>query len=256
MKSYFLFLVLVFNTVVFATTEELHFNTQEFSPFNYSSKGKVSGPITEIIKQVCKRLDISCKFRVLEWKMAQTEVKKGLAHGLFVVGKNKKREKWLRFSIPILTTQYGFFVLNSNKNSFKNIADIQGYNVGVYGPSNTSHSLVEINNYLIKHKYNPIKIRILHEDTIVFKQLNSKIRNLDAVYSNMDVGNDLISKLKLKNIKYMGQHRELNYYIAFSKKKVSAELVEKFNTILHEMYDDKSFGAILEKYNLRNSLIK
>jgi len=240
----------------FAKDTELIFNTQEFSPFNYSSSGKAAGPVLEVINAVCAKLKISCIHKVMPWRRAQKEVRDGDADGLFVVGKNKSRESWLYFSLPIITTEYGFFVLKSNTKTFKTLDDIQGYKVGVFGPSNTSNSLLKISEKLEDDNKTPLDIRTLYDDTLVFKQLNSETRGLQAVYSNKDVGNDLIKKLNLKNLKYMGKQKELNYYISFSKKTVSKEMVDKFNQVLRNMHLNNELKYILEKYSLQSANLK
>jgi len=241
--------------MAFSKTTTLFFNTQEFVPFNYSKNKEASGPVVEIIKEVCSQLDIKCKFKVLPWRRAQSEVKSGLADALFVVGKNKKREEWLHFSLPIITTEYGFFVLNTNSLNYLDIKDIQGYKVGVYGPSNTSNSLNKIGVKLIDNNLTPLDITISYDDVLSFKMLNKKNRDTQAVYSNKDVGNELIKQYNLKNIRYAGKQKSLDYFIAFSKTTVSKEIVDRFNDVLYEMHHNKKLQNILDKYSLDAAVI-
>lgn len=242
-------------TVVFAQKTELVFNTQEFSPFNYSLNGKAAGPAVDIINEICRQINLTCTYNVLPWDKAQKMVKKGNADGLFVVGKNKQREKWLNFSLPIMKTEYGFFVLNSNPLEYKNISDMQGYHIGVFGPSNTSLSLKAIDKQLRNKKLKSLVIRVLTDDVPVFKQLNQEDK-LEAVYSNKDVGNAIIKENKLSNLKYAGKHKELDYHIAFSKKTVPSETVMKFNEALMNMYKTNRLKEILNQYNLEQAVIK
>ena len=247
---------LVFLSNVYAQKLLLRFNTDEFAPFTYSLEGKAAGPVVDIVNYVCEKLDISCVHSDLPWRRAEKELKEGESDGLYVVGKNKTRTSWLYFSLPIITTQYGFFVLKSNPKVYKTIEDIQGYKIGVFGPSNTSNSLDKINEQLKSDNKIPINIRILYDDSLVFKQLNSQNRGLHAVYSNKDVGNDFIQKLNLKDIKYMGKQKELNYYISFSKKTVSKYLVEKFNEVIKDMHENNKLQEILDKYFLTSAHLK
>ena len=255
MKQFILVILLslLLSTSAFSKNKKLYFNTQEFTPFNYTKNKKAAGPVVEIIKEVCANIDIECESKVLPWRRAQNEVKNGLADGLFVVGKNAKREEWLYFSFPIINTEYGFFVLDSNKLVYKDMNDIQGYNVGVYGPSNTSNSLKKIGANLIEKNLSPINIRISYDDVLSFKMLNKKDRDIQAVYSNKDVGNELIRQYNLKNIRYAGKQKSLNYFIAFSKKTVSEKIVNKFNNALQEMYHNKKLQKILDKYSLETA---
>ncbi|GIX48214.1 MAG: hypothetical protein KatS3mg131_2425 [Candidatus Tectimicrobiota bacterium] len=104
---------------------ELKFNTQDFFPFNYAIDGVVSGPVADLIRKVCDEIQITCSFRLLSWKRAQEEVRLGLVHGMFVIGWNAERAKWLYFSPPLLVTEYGFFVRDDNPLQFKDVADGQ-----------------------------------------------------------------------------------------------------------------------------------
>jgi len=248
--------VLLLHLNVYANKLVLRFNTDEFAPFTYFEKGKAAGPVVDIVNYACEKLDITCVHEVLPWRRATQEIKDGKADGLYVVGKNKSRESWLHFSHPVITTQYGFFVLKSNNKVYKSIEDIQGYKVGVFGPSNTSNSLKKISEQLKSENKKSLDIRVLHEDLLVFLQLNSKIRGLEAVYSNIDVGYYFIRKHKLENIKYMGKNKELDYYISFSKRTVSEDLVKKFNEVIKNMHKNKELQKILDKYFLKSAYLK
>src|SRR5688500_10945876 len=103
----------------FASGAELKFNTQNFEPFNYEVGGVVSGPAADIIRKVCAAMKIGCTLNLLPWRRAQEEVKNGTAHGMFVIGWNEERAKWLHFSLPLMNTEYGFFVRNDNLLKFK-----------------------------------------------------------------------------------------------------------------------------------------
>jgi len=258
MKQIIIIALISISSIINSSAKEikLYFNTQEFPPFNYSKNNKAAGPVVEILNRVCKKIDIKCVSRVLPWRRAQKEVAAGLADGLFVVGHNKSRDIWLNFSLPIITTEYGFFVLKSNNTKYKSLEDIEGYKIGVFGPSNTSDSLKKINKQLSMENKDSIIIRESHDDILVFKQLNTQRRGLQAVYSNKDVGHELIHKYKLDNLKYLGKQKELNYFIAFSKYTVSKEVVDMFNEVILNMHHNKELQDILSKYNLKSALIK
>jgi polar amino acid transport system substrate-binding protein len=234
--------VVIFSNSVFSA--DLKFNTQDFAPFSYAIDGVVSGPVVEIIAETCKEIEINCTYNLMMWTTAQRLVAIGDANGLFIVGRNKKREEWLYFSPPILDTEYGFFVSDSNPLEFKNIQDIKGYSVGVFGPSNTATSLQKI-----KDEIGDLSIQMRDDDETGFKLLSAN--RLDAVYSNRDVGFALISKLGLKNIRYAGKHRELKYYIAFSKEFTEKALVDRFNNKYLDLARRGVVQDILDKYHMK-----
>lgn len=258
-KKALYFVLVVFSCLLFTTPvmgTELKFNTQDFPPFNYEINGIVSGPAADIIREVCKDMKISCSFKLLPWRRAQASVKKGNANGLFVVGWTKERDKWLYFSHPIMETEYGFFVLKTNTLQFKQISDVEGYRVGVYGPSSTSKSLEKLRDQMEENQLHKITIDMTHDDILSFRMLNRQNRNLDAVYSNRDVGNTIIKMLSLKNIRYAGAQRKLKYYIAFSKQFTDKKVVDRFNATLLDLYKRGVIQNILKKYSLKPAEIE
>jgi polar amino acid transport system substrate-binding protein len=229
--------------VALAGGAELKLNTQDFAPFNYEVNGVVAGPAADIIRKVCDDIKIDCSLRLLPWRRAQEEVRNGTAHGMFVIGWNEERAKTLYFSPALLNTEYGFFVRDDSPLNFKQNSDIKGYVVGVYGPSNTATSLEKI-----KAEIKDLTIDMTPDDEAAFRKLS--IARVDAVFSNRDVGYDLIRKLGLKNLRYAGRQQSLKYYIGFSQKFTDKKLVDQFNVGFRNLHKRGVIQGILGKYKM------
>lgn len=224
-------------------SQSLIFATQEFPPFNFTEKNKVSGAGTEIIKKICSNINIQCSFESLPWKRAQYKLQNGEADAMYVIGWNPQRDKWLYFTIPIIETEYGFFVNSSKKFTYDEPQSLSNFTIGVYGPSNTSKTLENI------QKQNPtFSIDMRPDDEPGFKKVS--LSRIDAVFSNKAVGLYIIKDLGLKNITYAGTYKKLNYYIGFSKNKVQKELVDEFNTQIQILLENKEIEKILKKYTI------
>ncbi|GIX48213.1 MAG: hypothetical protein KatS3mg131_2424 [Candidatus Tectimicrobiota bacterium] len=76
------------------------------------------------------------------------------------------------------------------------------------------------------------------------------------MFSNRDVGNALIAKLKLTNIRYAGSQQRLKYYIGFSKKHTDKKLVDRFNQALLALYRRGKAQEILKAYNMEPPEVK
>jgi polar amino acid transport system substrate-binding protein len=222
---------------------ELKLNTQDFAPFNYEVKGVVSGPAADIIRKICSEMKNDCSLHLLPWRRAQDEVANGTAHGLFVIGWNEERAKTLYFSPPILNTEYGFFVRDDNPLKFKQNSDVKGYTVGTFGPSNTATALEKI-----KGEIKELTIDMTPDDESAFKKLS--LGRVDAVFSNKDVGNDMMRKLGIKNIRYSGRQQSLKYYIGFSQKFTDKKLVDQFSATFRNLYKRGLIQEILVKYHM------
>jgi len=230
-------------SVCFATGAELKLNTQDFAPFNYEVNGVVAGPAADIIRKVCGDMKIDCSLRLLPWRRAQEEVRNGTAHGMFVIGWNEERAKTLYFSPALLNTEYGFFVRDDSPLDFKQNSDIKGYTVGVYGPSNTATSLAKI-----KAEIKELTIDMTPDDEAAFRKL--AVGRVDAVFSNRDVGYDLIRKLGLKNLRYAGRQQSLKYYIGFSQKFTDKKVVDQFSAGFRNLHKRGVIQEILAKYKM------
>ncbi len=228
---------------------ELRFATQEFAPFHYKINGVVSGPVADIIRVICRDMKIKYSLTSLPWPRAQKYVKEGTMHGMFVVGWNEQRSKWLYFSPPVFNTEYGFFVQDDCKFKFKNPSWVENHRIGVYGPSNTSKSLRKISE-----KFKNVKIEMTPHDEAPFKKLS--FGRVDAVYSNRDVGYVLAKKNGLKNIKYIGRNKKLKYYIAFSKKFNDKRIIDKFNATYLKLYKKGVITKIIKKFSLEPALLE
>ncbi len=235
--------------------QELKFTTQDFPPFSYKINGAVSGPAVDIIRRVCTEMNTKCSFRLLPWSRAQQQVRDGKANGMFVIGWNKKRSKWVHFTPPILNTEYGIFVNRSNSLKFAKLPDLSGYKVGVYGPSNTSNSLNKIRAKMAKDGLKAISIDMRPDDESGFKKL--ALGRIDAVFSNRDVGHALIAKLGLKDkIRYSGSQRKLKYYIGFSMAHNDKEVLKAFDAAYKNLHKIGAVKKILDKHSMEISELK
>lgn len=233
-------------TVASLFKQTLILNTQDFPPFHYkihAFKDRVYGPIPEVIRVVCLEAQLNCLFRLYDWGHAQELVKQEKAHGMFVIGWNAARAKFLRRSLPIIETEYGFFVRDDDPLTYTQIADIRDYTIGVFGPSNTSRTLRQIANTL-RAKGMRIHVKEIRDDKPLFQELadGSGVR---AVFSNKDVGNTIINGRGLTNIRYAGQYKTLLYYVGFSQKLVSAATVKQFDATFRTL---QKAGVVQEIY--------
>jgi polar amino acid transport system substrate-binding protein len=170
-------------------------------------------------------------------------VQEGKAQGMFTIGWNAARAKWLNFTPPILVTEYGFFVRNDNPLVFKQNADVKGYTVGVFGPSNTSTALEKI-----KAEIKDLTIDMTPEDEAAFKKLS--LGRVQAVFSNRDVGYDLIRTLNITNVRYTGRQQNLKYYVGFSQKFTDKKVVDQFNETFRTLQKQGVVQEILARYKM------
>ncbi|MGD9367372.1 MAG: DUF1566 domain-containing protein [Desulfobacteraceae bacterium] len=230
-------------------------NTQDFVPFHYktSHKGEAYGPVPQIVKLACRSAGINCRIILYdEWRMAQEDVKIGKSDGMFVIVWNSARAKWLHRSTAIVETEYGLFVRDDDDLAFDQIlkrpSDMDGYTIGVYGPSGTSTSLKNLKTAL-ESKGAKLYIKMESDNKTLFKKLSTS-KGKYAVYSNRIVGESVIRGLGLNNIRYSGMHRGLSYYVGFSKQRVPLWVVQKFNKAHKQLVDEGAVMSIMANHSM------
>lgn len=230
-------------------------NTQDFAPFHYKTtrKGEAYGPVPQIVKTVCRAAGINCRIVLYDsWRQAQEDVKSGKADGMFVIAWNSARAQWLHRSTAIIETEYGLFVRQDDDLQFSLGSDrpsaLDGYTIGVYGPSGTSTSLKKLKTAL-ESKGEKIFINLEPDDKPLFQKL-SVSEGKYAVYSNRIVGETIIRGMGLNNTRYSGMHRGLSYYVGFSKQRVPLWVVKQFDTAYQQMVEQGAVMTILANHSM------
>lgn len=230
-------------------------NTQDFAPFHYKTnrKGEAHGPIPQIVKMTCQSAGINCRIVLYDqWRVAQESVKNGRADGMFVIAWNSERAKWLHRSTAIVETAYGLFVREDDGLQFNQILkqpkEMEGYTVGVYGPSGTSTSLKKLKNALDSRGVK-IFINMEPDDKPLFQKLSAS-KGKYAVYSNKMVGETITRGLGLDNTRFAGMHRGLSYYVGFSKQRVPLSVVQKFDTAFIDLVKKGRVLATMANYSM------
>jgi polar amino acid transport system substrate-binding protein len=86
------------------------------------------------------------------------------------------------------------------------------------------------------------------DDEAAFKKL--ALGRVGAVFSNRDVGYDLLRKLGIKNVRYAGRQQSLKYYIGFSQKATDKAVVEAFNAAFRSLHARGVVQEILARYHM------
>lgn len=245
----------------------IQFVTQHFPPFSYLEQGQVGGPARALIDLVCQQMAISCQHQLLPWGRAQRLVQKGEIEGLYLIGWNPERSRDLYFSVPLLSTEYGFFVSGDDPLHDTNAEALSGYRVAVLGASNSLNSLKTIQNPAvvqgqpgasdasapspqIRSEDLPQQFEIIEvtESETAFRLLNAG--RVDAVYSNRAVGQALIRQLQHQDVHYAISHRRLAYYVGFNRQQVSLAWLQQFNQHIEQLQQQGKLTPVLQSYGL------
>ncbi|SFN58101.1 polar amino acid transport system substrate-binding protein [Formivibrio citricus] len=219
--------------------------TEPFHPYSYKENGKVAGPFADIVQAACDRLKVECTMEIFPWRRALRMAEEGQVSGLFGVAKTPEREKAFYLSEPILDTAYSFFAPVSSQFSYQRVEDLNGYTVGVYGPSATSKALENV----AQGKTN-IVIEVANL-TAIKKLIGGRYGDKALVLVNREVGLSLLKEEKITNLKLVGDLQKIQFTIGLSRKKVSEQQAIQFNNAVKALIKEGKVKAILEKHGMR-----
>jgi len=245
MNRLILFACMFFGSV-WSAEQTLTFVTEPFPPFNYEKNGEVISPIKEIITTVCEEMNVECRFSIRPWRRALGLAKLGEVNGLFSIGKNPDREKWMYFSLPVVKTGYGLFVQKNSDLNFKTLKDLEGYTILVYAPSHLSRRVESFAPQIPN-----VKVQKELANEIALKKINEYFYGVkSALFINRVTGNFLIKNLNFNNVRYAGDEDSVLYYIGFPKISNNESTVIEFNQYLMKLYKEGKIQEILKKYDM------
>ena len=237
------------------SADKIRFVTLEFAPFIYGKNQQVAGPGKELIAAVCSEAQLECSYDIYPWRRAQELLKSGDADAMMVIGRNPKREEWIRFSPPHFRTEYGIFVKADNALDFLDVSQIEGYRIGVFAPSNTATQLRGIQEQMVQQGLAPIEIDERPDDASGFRKLAAG--RIDAVYSNRDRGRQILEAEGLVDrLHYAGGHQAILYYAGFARNFPHPELIKRFDEAWRSLFRRGAAQEIIKRYGLEPAKIE
>lgn len=230
-----------------APADPMTFTMEHFPPFNADEQGTAVGPLPDIVRATCTAMKIQCIFEIYPWRRAYRMVEEGKADGIFVLLRTPEREKDFYFSDPVIQTAYTLFANQSAKIAYSTPQDLNGYTLGVYGPSGTSITAEEIAK-------SAVDLRIVMEvdNPTVFRKLSGmRYGEKSVAVMNYDVGHYILKQEKISGIKAIGDIKRIDYTIGLSRKKVDEKQAEKFNAMLRTLIRNGTVKTIVEKYGMK-----
>jgi ABC-type amino acid transport substrate-binding protein len=220
--------------------------TENFPPFNYVKKGKLTGISTDIMMEILKRLNMeNIPTNVMDWDKAyHTALEKPntIIYSLTKIKQRKNKFKWVG---PIATNYWYLFSKkqsdSAKKNTeitVKNLQEAKKYTIGVqdqgavylYLKSKGFKKFIQsVTNKECAENFLNGKVQLWGESELVAASLLKQINRHPNI---------LQKKYKL---------RKHNLYIGFNVK-TSDSIVKKFQTALDRMKNDGTYDKIINKY--------
>ncbi|MCP4325581.1 MAG: amino acid ABC transporter substrate-binding protein [Alteromonadales bacterium] len=220
-----------------------------FPPFSYQESKKAQGVMVELVTEVCRNAQLSCKFKYYPNRRAKSLMSAGVVTANIPLGWNADRAKTMWFSVPLLNTEYGFYGKQGENNKYHTVDDINGKTVGVFGPSNTETTLNSLQQSMQIKGLSPIQIEVMPNvnEHGIEKLLKDRYQ---LYFVNKHVGEYLINKHNIQGVEYIGSTHQLGYFVGFAKAHVNPKLIRRFNQSIIQLYKNNGFVAIYKKWQV------
>lgn len=241
----FLFLITIRNGGAETT---LLFIAEEYHPYEYKENGEAKGTDVDIIKEVCRRLNITPIFEFKPWIRALSDIKTGKADAIFSLFHTPERAVFLDYPTEALSQEQNIFVVHQESDKYAHsIDDMAGWYIGMVAGNVYGQSFDKADNIIRKKS---------HKNELLIYQLHAKNR-LDAIVINELLFDVLVKKMVQQGQLIDPQFRKLDYkleagflYVGFAKAKgeKSQHLAKQFTQELKQMREEGKIAEIMNKY--------
>lgn len=247
MKNFILTLavsLLVLPISVFAE-KAVFVSLENLPPKIYKEDGQLKGTYVDIIREVCKQLNIEPEFQLYPWKRCVKMVKIGKADAIFPPFLTQERTEFLYFpSEPMSFTKNVIVAMKKNNIKMKTFDDMKGLVVGVnigysYGPEFDTHK-------------KDLKLDYCTDEKMQIRKLAAENpKRMDIAVASEEPFKFMSKKLGLSDkFEVIFVLSEKPSYVAFSKAtgEKGKLLSEKFSKTLGRLKKEGIIQKIEDKY--------
>ncbi len=235
--SFFLFLGI--NSIIAQDFSSLKIMSEEFPPYNYSLNGEASGFSSEVLNLILKRENSSIKnFKIsfLPWAESYKRLNEEKYSMLYVVTKNKFREKLFKWVGPISKAKNGLISFNGKK-----VEDLKNKFV--------CSVFEDAGGQMFLEKYPQFKNQLIvvqFPDQCIY-MLNAN--RVDFFAYDLNVFNFLAKKIQLDETQFsmVENFQDAYHFFAFHKS-TDDKLIQKWQKQLEEIKKSPEYIQIQKKY--------
>lgn len=227
--------------------KEYTFIGLEYEPFNWTDGGTHKGGMLEVVKNVCNKMKIKCKFEFIPMKRVIKMLEDGSTDGVLSLIPNSDREAFATLSVPIIRSNISYFAVKGTFKKIKKLEDLNGATVGALAASSAE-------KIALTHKEQIKDLKVENESelpTVVNKLTAGRYGAKGLAISNEDVFTTLFKKLNIDTLEVVYVASVDGFSVAFSKKASDPSFIRKFNANILEMKKTGELENLLKPYGLK-----
>jgi polar amino acid transport system substrate-binding protein len=227
-----------------AASQKLLFLTEHSPPFQFTNESNnVAGLTTTVIEEALKLTSYDYDIKIFPWARSFFLAQAKENTCIYLISRDKEREKLFKWVTPILLTNDYFIGLSSRTDiKVNNIEDVKKYNVAVLKEDRTYYDLLKLgfvenkNLFVINDSTSMLKLLTKRKqiDFILADTINVKYR---AIFNNMDY--DLFKTYFKLNKK------PIELYLACSLK-TSTEVINNLSQAINKIKENGTYDKIFE----------
>ena len=105
--------------------------TEEFPPFNYTDKGRLTGYATEVVEAVLAEVGVTGNFHILPWARAMNWAQEKENVLIYSIARNEEREKKFKYVGQITEGENYFYALKGRNIEVTSLDEAKKFVVGV-----------------------------------------------------------------------------------------------------------------------------
>jgi polar amino acid transport system substrate-binding protein len=243
-------LILLIHSVTLAKDKkEYSFIMQEYAPFNWTDGDTLKGGMLEVVKGICQKMKITCKFASLPMKRVISMLEDGSTDAVLSLLPNSDREAFTILSSPIINSNMSYFAVKGTFKKTKNLLDLNGATVGAVATSSAE-------KMALSHKEKLKDFTIVSETglPVVMNKLSAgRYGAKGLAFSNQDAFTTSLKNSNIENIEVIYIAKRQGFRVAFSRKTIPASFVQDFNAQIHNMKKTGELKKYLQPFGLMPS---
>jgi polar amino acid transport system substrate-binding protein len=228
--------------------QKLNFATLDnFAPFTWSEGKQAKGIDVDILKELCKRVNVNCQISFMPWKRVMHYTQTGKTDGGFAGFKTPEREAFAHFlDLPFHYSKYQIFVKKGHEFPYTTTQDLYGKRLGKNRGFNLGKELVEATTakklFFDEARDASANISKLMKDRI--QGYVGNYHEIRIALKKMGLSHQVVPLLK-------PIRKPRGAFLLISKNAKIANkttLIDKMNLALKQMHEDGTINKISSKY--------
>lgn len=186
-----------------------------YPPFTLESGGVVSGLAVDLLVEAGKRAGLDITVKVLPFARIDNELKRGAASSVacaYALSRTPEREAYMLFgSVPVSVTSYVLYAKAARGNAaYTGVDTLQGARIGVRLAFRVPEAIKQA------AERGDITLETVNDDEFNFRKLS--LGRVDYVLTNQDVGETMVRRLQLADVKALRPAvEEFPTFVVFNK---------------------------------------